>query len=418
MTLLGDAGLSSQLSEEERHVANVFLTDFEKSAIHLPARQREQFVSLSDETLALSTAFSHNLHVEEGRLEARIPLSWLKELPADVLRGVRAASETREQGKDVIVPADSRHLHQIIRYAPDGRAREAAYRSAYASGDRQRRILEALLLKRAELAALTGHKSFAHLTLKDKLAKSPGELPPLLSLKLRLIVFSTTENVVRFLEARLAKLRPAILDQERKLLRQDGARSNRMQAWDRDYLLTKHLNEHPSSLDPLSTFFSVGTVFSGLSRLFSQLFGIYFRPVQTSPSEVWTKDVLKLQVIDEDAGGPVGNIYADLWSRPGKPMGAAHFTVRCSRRVDLDDTPGATSDPATSPFTGDLARTQDREGLYQQPIVALLCDFRKPSVAEGATFLQWSEVETLVHEMGHAIHCEQQRSSPCYLDTR
>jgi len=47
---------------------------------------------------------------------------------------------------------------------------------------------------------------------------------------------------------------------------------------------------------------------------------------------------------------------------------------------------------------------RNKEGLYQLPIAALSCDFAKPNVNEGPTMLTWSEVETLFHEMGHAVH--------------
>ena len=73
-----------------------------------------------------------------------------------------------------------------------------------------------------------------------------------------------------------------------------------------------------------------------LSRLFKHLYGITLRPADTLPGEVWHPDVRKLEVIDEDAG-LIGWIYADLFARAGKASGAAHYTVRCSRRTDDDD---------------------------------------------------------------------------------
>lgn len=173
-----------------------------------------------------------------------------------------------------------------------------------------------------------------------------------------------------------------------------------LKAWNREYQISQYVSRLSTPTSPITPFFSVGTVFSGLSRLFSRLFGIQFRPVVASVGEVWSDDVIKMEVVDEDAGGVVGVIYADLWARPGKPSGAAHFTVRCSRRVDFDDHDG------DDIFTGDPRQTKDREGLYQQPIVALLCDFRRPTALDTPSFLQWQEVETLFHEMGHAMHCE------------
>ena len=44
-------------------------------------------------------------------------------------------------------------------------------------------------------------------------------------------------------------------------------------------------------------------------------------------------------------------------------------------------------------------------GEYQLPLVILLCVLARPTIARGPTFLEWHEVQTLFHEMGHAMHC-------------
>jgi len=42
-------------------------------------------------------------------------------------------------------------------------------------------------------------------------------------------------------------------------------------------------------------------------------------------------------------------------------------------------------------------------GIFQLPIVVLLCEFARPTPGRP-TVLQWHEVLTLFHEMGHAMH--------------
>lgn len=189
-------------------------------------------------------------------------------------------------------------------------------------------------------------------------------------------------------------------------------------AWDRDFYAEKYLSaSNLRSLSPISTFFSVGTVFAGLSRLFDSLYGIRLRARPVRAGEVWSDDVARMDVIDE-RDGTIGTIYADLYTRPGKPPSAAHYTVRCSRRVDNDDVradfvlggagadeiPGQDTD--VRPLEVDPMTLPGREGAYQLPVVVLLCDFVRPTVKEGPSLLSWHEVETLFHEMGHAIHCE------------
>ena len=161
------------------------------------------------------------------------------------------------------------------------------------------------------------------------------------------------------------------------------------QMWDRDFYntryLRRHIHEHNLLENPITPYLSVGTVIRGLSRLFTRLFGIRLVPKETPPGEVWHPDVRRLDVFDEK--GKIGVIYCDLFYRPGQRQSPpAHYTIRCSRRVD----PGEVEDALT------------RDG-YQLPIIALKCDFFKDN--QGTGFLTWQEVETLFHEMGHAMHC-------------
>jgi mitochondrial intermediate peptidase len=150
----------------------------------------------------------------------------------------------------------------------------------------------------------------------------------------------------------------------------------------------------------------------GLSRLFKHLYGVSLRPVESASGEVWHTDVQKLEVVDEEHG-TIGWIYADLFARRGKASGAAHYTVRCSRRTDDDD---EVNDGTAEGYELQIQEAKDfeavkrhrlpnQEGVYQLPLVVLLCEFARPTISKGATVLEWHEVQTLFHEMGHAMHC-------------
>jgi len=101
--------------------------------------------------------------------------------------------------------------------------------------------------------------------------------------------------------------------------------------------------------------------------------------------------------------GPLGTVYLDLHPREGKYGHAAHFTVRCgcALRSSPSDEPFSDSSSNSSSFSSRGAQE------YQLPIVALVCNL---SPAEGspdghnAGLLSHSEVETLLHEFGHALH--------------
>lgn len=422
--------LRNSLSSEALAVAMVFLRDFEKSGIHLPEQARQQFVELSDEILVLGRHFlqgsasgerkdaeSEAAAAEEAEQSVvEMPLELLQGTPAPVLDALVASSSN---GKVLQLQPGAWEWQAISKYSPNEQARLYAYRALNRGNRTQVKVLEALLRKRAELARLTGHESFAAMTLTDKMARNPS-------------------NVDGFLGSLAAHHRPRA---ERTLseLRALKADKSKVTAWDRDYLAEQHLRQlgRASTLAsiPISPFFSVGTIFAGLSRLFESLYGIRLRAASppASEGEVWSKDVMKMDVVDQESG-VIGTIYADLYARSGKPSSAAHYTVRCSRRTDDDDaladyTFGSLADEAGHQRQITVEQGE-HQGLaralqvptsidrttghaYQLPVVVLLCDFVRPSVQTGPSLLSWHEVETLFHEMGHAIHCE----SHCHFHT-
>ncbi|KAJ1674284.1 Mitochondrial intermediate peptidase [Spiromyces aspiralis] len=157
-------------------------------------------------------------------------------------------------------------------------------------------------------------------------------------------------------------------------------------------------------LPDLSPYFSLGRVMSGLSRLLTHLYGIELRPVAPRPGELWHPEIRKLEVVDADGGSRLlGIIYCDVFARPGKTnVGAAHFTVRCSRRVD-DDLAFPELDPETAGSNETIFADRSSGKVFQLPLVVLTCDFSPPT-PRSPCLLSPGEVKTLFHEMGHAMH--------------
>ncbi|CDS01983.1 hypothetical protein [Sporisorium scitamineum] len=453
-SILSNNEIASALSSEATAVAHVFLRDFEKSGIHLPPAERERFVQLSDEILVLGRGFLQDIagndasddfarnasaKSEEDKADTvEIPTHWLEDVNPTVLKAVRASAITDRDGLLTFSVADQPWVFQtLLKYAPDERARKIAFRAANYGSQAQVQRLERLLKARAELATLTGAGSYAEMALGDKMAKEP-------------------KNVEEFLRALTKHHRPRASEDLDKLRRikqtASTGKSGSMCSpsptlpdfapWDRD-MYTEQYFRSPSlrSVQPLSPYLSLGSVFAGLSRLFSALYGIRFRASMVAPGEVWSEepgDVMKVEVLDEREGargsagsaeGLIGTIYADLWSRESKPGGAAHYTIRCSRRVDKDDEAGdflhgRAKDGRTlrpedlggqgygNPLQAPTFEQRERPGRYQLPVVVLMCDFARPGGGnQGPCLLGWHEVETLFHEMGHAIHSMIGRTS-------
>ena len=121
--------------------------------------------------------------------------------------------------------------------------------------------------------------------------------------------------------------------------------------------------------------FSLGTCVDGLSRLFSHLYGIRLHVKEAGNGEVWSDDVVKVGVAHEREG-ELGAIYCDLIGREEKSAAHdCHFTLRGGRRL--------------------------ASGAYQNPLVVLTCNFPR---GDPVTYLSSSQMGTLFHEMGHAMH--------------
>ncbi|KAI9444849.1 mitochondrial intermediate peptidase [Lactarius indigo] len=388
--VLSDPSIVRTLSREAYQTALTFWRDFEKSGINLPPEQRERFVTLSSEILVLGRRFLNE--ASSSRPPAAIKPSELHGLK-DFGLGSRLQLQSRFTQRDLLIYPGSLQAQMIMRYAPGEEPRRKVYIAANSSTPEQIETLESLLRTRGQLAQLVGSESFSHMSLGDKMAKSP-------------------ENVQQFLDTILDHTWPHARQALHALsLRKQAQLKNNtlpvIQAWDRDYYCPPEPPAPPIPLPPLT----LGTVFQALSRLFQSLFGVTLRPVELSPGEVWHPDVEKLEVVDE-TDGLLGWIYTDLFARPNKSSGAAHYTVRCSRRTDDDDATGDILPAEDYRQAVDVSRAFEAGGqrrfaggTFQLPVVVLLTEFSRSLLhSRGPAVLEWHEVLTLFHEMGHAMH--------------
>jgi intermediate peptidase len=160
--------ISSALSSEAHATVSAFLRDFKRSGIHLPDEQRSQFVSLSDDIIVLGRQFLQPDSLPSQRLVLR--LSELEGLPSQTLRALRAQSTFT--GKVTIRPHTA-EAASILKYARREDVRRRVWELAPSSGEKVE-VLDSLLRKRSELAALVGSPSYGDMALSDMMAGSPG----------------------------------------------------------------------------------------------------------------------------------------------------------------------------------------------------------------------------------------------------
>lgn len=378
--------VSSHWTEEEKVTAQTLMEDFTKSAIHLPPHDRQKFVTLSNDISALGYDFANYSEAETPQLNFN--KSQLRGMDPTMLKQLR-------RWTGVALPMYGSIPRTALSSVHDEEVRKQIYVAYRTCSKRQIHRLEELLYKRTQLAKLSGYPSYAHMALSDKMAGSP-------------------EAVSKFLSTLNSKNRPLVETELSKLLalkQSDISSATRLQPWDHTYYVSRYSHEHQQAKQSRGaglyrSFFSLGTVMQGLSRLLTRLFGVRLVPRETHPGEIWNPDVRRLDVVDE-SDNHIAVVYCDLFSRPEKNPTPAHSTLRCSRAISSEEIAECAA-LSGSHHPNDGMATAVRPGtttLYQLPTIALVCDFAEPPASGSQpTLLSQHSVQTLFHEMGHAMH--------------
>ncbi|KAF2849248.1 mitochondrial intermediate peptidase [Plenodomus tracheiphilus IPT5] len=379
-------------TEQERIVARILMEDFSRFGIGLDDKTRQRLVDLSGEIAEVGSQFVEGMAPETTTL--RFKSQKLKGLDPNLAKSLTRWGETR-------ISTMHHEAQSVLRFVEDADVRRETYTAVRTASRPSIARLEKMLKLRAELAQLSGYDTFAHMTLENKMARTP-------------------DAVNTFLGALYEDSRPGVLADLNELLelkRSDAHRDNfpnRINAWDKFYYTQKLLATVEShskirTTDSLSAYFSVGTVLQGISRLFDRLYGVRFVPKETQPGEVWDVGVRRLDVIS-DTEGHIAVLYCDLYSRPGKTPNPAHFTLRCSREIlpselaEMSQMQHRFTSPIEAATDGmPVTYNAERGSYFQLPTIALVCDFSAASAGQP-TLLNIHDVRTLFHEMGHALH--------------
>ncbi|KAJ3176695.1 Mitochondrial intermediate peptidase [Geranomyces variabilis] len=415
--VMANETITKSFTAEEQRVGDLLLADFEKSGIHMPLAQRDRLVDLHDRIGELG----HMMITNSGPGTRIVEIEGVPESLNGVPNTIVANLKAREGGS-VFLSTSSSAAGIVLKTARDENVRKQVFLGINSGSKEQVEVVEALLWTRGELARLLGKESYAEMWLADKMAETP-------------------ENVISFLESLSDHHKPrAVAELERlqkiKAMHVAKGQPTAIQAWDRFYYSQFVAATSAAALSPLeapdrgladpfhaarpvsptsnvnqvSAYFSVGSTFQGLSQLFKSLYGITLEPAAVAPGEVWHDDVRRLDVVHE-TDGKIGIIYCDVFSRDScesrKYESAAHFTVRCSRRVDDEEKFGQAFTAGQMSIEGSEKILNSKDGQqkrYQLPVVVLVTPFKGPADEQTPGLLGLWEIETLFHEMGHAMH--------------
>jgi thimet oligopeptidase len=229
-------------------------------------------------------------------------------------------------------------------------------------------LLEKILPLRDDIAHKLGYKTWADFQTEIKMAKNAA-------------------TVTAFLEKLKTGLQPKFdseLAEFRRLkVKETGDTNVQIKIWDWRYFSNQLKKEkYDVDAEQLRVFFPYQHVLDGMFAIYQRIFGLKFERVE--PSYKWVKDLQLYAVSDAKSGEPLGLFYLDMFPREGKYNHFAQFRL----------------------IEGKLLSS----GKYQRPTVALICNFPSPT-KDKPSLLAHSDVETLFHEFGHAMHSIMTRAN-------
>lgn len=351
----------ASLPESARQVLVHTLRDFELSGVRLPEESQARFRAVMQELALLQSRF------DEHVLDSTLAFSrWIEDdallagLPAYVVD--RARELAVADGKTgwllkldqptyvaVVTHADSPALRREFYEAWVTRASDLGPDAGQHDNSS---VMSRILALRHEQAALLGFGSYAELSLATKMAKSVPE-------------------VIGFLENLAARYKSSA---EREFSALKAYAGGVLNAWDVAYYAERLRQEkHAVSEEELRPWFPLPRVLHGLYGLIERLYGISISP--RDDIALWHSDARYLDLRDP-AGHIIGGLYTDYYARDGKRAGA---------------------------WMGEIANREYMSSGLRVPVANVVCNFSPPSGAQPA-LLRHSDVVTLFHEFGHALH--------------
>lgn len=220
------------------------------------------------------------------------------------------------------------------------------------------KIITKIAKLRAQKAKLLGYNNYAEWALQKSMAKTPevvfnffNELLPIATKKVK----EEAEDIKKIISSEGGKIEENIAPYDWDYY----AEKVRKQKYDLD----------ESQIKPYFELFNV--LENGVFYAATKLYGITFKKRKDIP--IYHPDVVVYELFEE-SGEALGLFYGDFYARESKKGGAWMSSFVTQTKL-----------------------------LEQKPVIYNVCNYTKPS-GNAPVLLTYSEVETLYHEFGHALH--------------
>jgi thimet oligopeptidase len=344
-----------KLKGEDAKLLFETMRDYRRAGLDLPKSQRDEVERMRKELSGLTIDFESN--VTKAQKAVKFTKAELEGASEDFLDQIK----TGQDEYTVMVNVTVQYLAVM-----ENAKREQTRKRLLVEHDNLARaenipLLEKILPLRDDIAKKLGYKSWADFQTEVKMVKNAA-------------------TAIDFLEQLKTGLQPkfnAEIAAYREIkAKETGDLNAQIYIWDWRYYSNQLKKEkYTVDAEQLRVYFPYQRVLEGMFNIYQSIFGLKFQRVD--PLYKWVEDLQLFAVSDSKTDEPLGLFYLDMFPREGKYNHFAEFGL----------------------IDGKLLPN----GKYQRPVCALICNFPAPG-KDKPSLLEHSDVETLFHEFGHAMH--------------
>ncbi|OYU30551.1 MAG: peptidase [Comamonadaceae bacterium PBBC2] len=324
------------------------IDEFDDAGVGLPPAQRAQAKQLSDRINELTQTFDRRIR------DANVKLAFTEAELAGVPEAVWKTAPRDDQGRVVLGLSYPQYV-PVMDKAENAATRERMWRAKQSEGgEANLQLLGQIVELRRQYAALFGAKSWAEFQLRRRMAKTPERAEQFLA------------DVKQAVAAREVKDIDELRQAKAEHLGQPLAQVT-LARWDYSFYTERVRNaRYQVDQEAFRPYFPPQQSLAFALRLVERLMGVRYQRVDGVAA--WHPEVQTYAVSDAATGKALATLYVDLYPREGKYNHAAVWGLR-----------GA-STATGQPGQAALVVNFDRNGLSLE------------------------ELETLLHELGHAVH--------------
>ncbi len=323
---------------------------FKRLGVDRDENTRKRVRSLRDREEELGNKFERNIRKSQSSIE--VDPEELDGLPESYTK-----SHQPGENNKVVITTDYPDALPFLRFSRSEDARRRLYlemrNRAYPENEE---VLRELIGVRQELAGLLDYENFVDYVTEEHMLHPASAVRDFL------------DELNEMTEEHAKREYNLLLN----LKKENNPDAEDLHMWDHGFYSELYTREKFGlNSQDLMPYFEYDSVKEGIFELTRRLFNVDYRKVENA--RVWHESVECYELIDKENGEPWGRFYMDMHPREGKFSHAASFPVS----VGVES--------------------------VQLPEAALVCNFPDPRKEDHA-LMQYSDVQTFLHEFGHLLH--------------